>query len=188
MLKRLLMACLGLAAGAAAALAAATSPVQIGPTWTYLGLGPMEIAADAGAAAYAVGAQPAPSAAGTAIPAAGAVLKTRQAVWAKSTGSGAVAVLASPLAANGPAYVPLGSQHGLSLSSAAALTVPDGADYAVACARGAAANYTLDGVTPTAGLGTPLAAGACAPLYGAAVIAGFQAYGAGATLDVEYFR
>ena len=88
-------------------------------------------------------------------------------------------------------YKPVaGAQHGLSTASAVGLTVPFslGANYAVICARSGSINYTTDGATtPTASVGTPLAAGSCLGLPGS-LLATFSAIGSGATLDVEYFK
>ncbi len=81
-----------------------------------------------------------------------------------------------------------GAQHGLSIASATHLTVPAGVAAATICARGADANYTTDGVTtPTSSVGTPMFQGACVYLPGS-LLPTFIAIGAGATLDVEYFK
>jgi hypothetical protein len=90
------------------------------------------------------------------------------------------------------AYTPLTpGQHGLSITTATALTVPTTATYATICASGAAVEYTTDGTTtPTSSVGQPLASGSCVALSGPTVLANFKAIQkiATATLDVEYFK
>lgn len=87
-------------------------------------------------------------------------------------------------------FTPLSpGQHNLTISSATALTVPNGARYATVCARTAAANYTTDGTTaPTSSVGMALAAGSCVALSGPAVLAAFRAISATGTLDAEFFQ
>lgn len=86
-------------------------------------------------------------------------------------------------------YTPVaGAQYNLAITSSTALTVPGTATYAVVCAKTAAVNYTTDGATtPTSTVGIPLAALACVPLSGAAVLTNFRAISATGTLTAEYF-
>lgn len=80
-------------------------------------------------------------------------------------------------------------QHNLTLASSTALAVPTGARFANVCASSAGIKYTTDGITtPTAGIGQPLAAGACIWLSGPQVLKNFQAMSGSGTLDVEYFK
>jgi hypothetical protein len=90
----------------------------------------------------------------------------------------------------------------ISASGARALTTPTGSagpgQYAVAittvaiaaaamiCVEGAAARYTDDGTTPTASVGIPVTAGQCFA-YGGPLSA-FRIIGAGATMDVVYYK
>jgi hypothetical protein len=102
-------------------------------------------------------------------------------------------VVVSGTVTTGPyAYTPLSpSQNGLTVASATALTIPTGATYAVVCIEGAAIRYTWDGTTtPTASVGSPIAAGSCAPFSGAAILANlkFIQVTATATIDVEYAK
>jgi len=90
------------------------------------------------------------------------------------------------------AYTPLTpSQNGLGVASATALTIPTGATYAVVCSETQGVRWTWDGTTtPTASVGTPLAAGQCAAFSGAGVLANlkFIQQTATATIDVEYAK
>lgn len=80
-------------------------------------------------------------------------------------------------------------QHGVSITSATALTVPATATYATLCARNASLNYTTDGTTtPTASVGQPLGAAGCVGLSGAALLANAKLISAAGTFDVEYFK
>lgn len=80
------------------------------------------------------------------------------------------------------------AQYQLSVNPATSLTVPAGARYAVACAETATVRYTTSGMTPTGSIGMQLTSGTCAPVYGPAVLAAFQAYSGSGLLDVEYYQ
>lgn len=77
-------------------------------------------------------------------------------------------------------------QYGVSIAAVTTLTVPPYAAAAQICIEGAAARYTDDGTTPSASVGLPWAAGVCAPYGGP--LANFRIIGAGATLDVSYYK
>lgn len=78
-------------------------------------------------------------------------------------------------------------QYGLALDTLKTLTVPTFAAAAQICVEGAAARYTDDGVTtPTSTVGLPWAAGVCAPYGGP--LSQFKIIGAGATMDVSYYK
>jgi hypothetical protein len=77
-------------------------------------------------------------------------------------------------------------QYGVSLASVTSLTVPVFAGSAQICVEGAAARYTTTGTTPSSTVGIPVAAGTCFQFAGP--FSTFQIIGAGATLDVEYFK
>lgn len=80
-------------------------------------------------------------------------------------------------------------QHNVALATAAGLSVPLGATYAVVQAKGASVEYTCDGMTtPTATVGTMLQSGSAVALQGPIVLANFRAYSAHGTIDVEYFK
>jgi len=100
-------------------------------------------------------------------------------------------------------YTPLcPGSHGVSLATAATLTLPTGIAaaracatkvvtprYAVACARTATVFYTTDGsTTPTATVSSTLAVGACIALVGASEISDFEAFSTTGTLDVEFWQ
>lgn len=100
-------------------------------------------------------------------------------------------------------YTPLcPGSHGVSLATAATLTLPTGIAaaracvtqtvaprYAVACARTASVFYTTDGSTaPTGTVSTTLSVGACLSLVGAKEIADFEAFSTTGTLDVEFWQ
>jgi hypothetical protein len=79
------------------------------------------------------------------------------------------------------------SQFAVPISTVATLNVPQFAATAEICVEGAAARYTSDGqATPSATLGIPVASGTCFNFAGSLV--NFKIIGAGATLDVEYFK
>lgn len=92
---------------------------------------------------------------------------------------------------SGPFTTPSGAeQHNVAITSATALpTVPPGTLYATVCAKTAAVNYTLDGLTtPTSSVGFTLALGACVGLAGPALIANSLWISATGTLDVGYYK
>lgn len=79
------------------------------------------------------------------------------------------------------AYTPLtGAQYNQSATTATALTIPAGANYARICAVGGAFNFvdTAGSASPTTGaapnVGTPLASGSCIIEQGAAQMAAFS--------------
>lgn len=117
---------------------------------------------------------------------------------ASSSGGGNTPTVVAPYS-----YTPLcPGSHGVSLATAAGLTLPTGipsggscvtqtvvATYATACASTATVKYTIDGATtPTSSVGTSLAVGTCLVLSGPTVLASFKAFSATGTLDVEYFK
>lgn len=87
-------------------------------------------------------------------------------------------------------YAPIAGsgQHNLTTASSTALTVPNGAVYAIVQAAAAAVKYTTDGSAPTVTVGMTLASGSALALNGYASIVAFRAISSGATLDVEYFQ
>lgn len=93
--------------------------------------------------------------------------------------SGALA-LTTPTSSAGP------GQFAVSLASVTALTVPQFAAAAFICVETAAARYTDDGTTPSATIGIPVTAGQCWTYSGP--LAAFRIIGAGATLDVLYYK
>lgn len=92
-----------------------------------------------------------------------------------------------PRGANYPAS-PLGYQQITSLSSAATLTVPAKADYAIAVPETQAIRYRDDGTAPTTSVGMLVATGQAFTICGAQlrVIQIIQA-AASATLNVSYY-
>lgn len=95
--------------------------------------------------------------------------------------------------APGPyAYTPLsGSQYGLTIDTAKTLTVPSGATYAALDLEGAAARFTMDGLTtPTTSSGRNLASGSAVGLIGPTALANFKIIGvvSGGKINVEYFK
>jgi hypothetical protein len=77
-------------------------------------------------------------------------------------------------------------QNAVSIAAVTALTVPPFAAAAFICIVAAPARYTDDGVTtPTSSIGIPAPVGCFA--YGGP-LAGFRIIGAGATMDVSYYR
>jgi hypothetical protein len=91
------------------------------------------------------------------------------------------------------AYTPImsASQHNLAIDMVTKLSPPLGTTYAIVQVAAALAKYTIDGTvpvqTPTA-IGMTLNEGASLPLNGYNTILNFQVVGAGATLDVEYYK
>jgi hypothetical protein len=86
----------------------------------------------------------------------------------------------SPTASAGP------GQYAVSITAVTALTVPEFTVSAKICVETAAARYTDDGVTaPSATIGIPAAIG-CFDYAGP--LAFFRIIGAGATLDVSYYK
>lgn len=78
-------------------------------------------------------------------------------------------------------------QYGVSISSVAGLNAPTNAAAAEICVEGAAARYTSDGLTtPTSTVGIPVPAGTC--FQYAAQMTSFRIIGAGATMDLEFFK
>lgn len=108
--------------------------------------------------------------------------------------SGCPSPTTTPCFVPGPyQYTPLANgQYGLPVSTATALTIPTGATYATVCAETEPVRYTTTGTTPSSTIGIPLIASStttqCVGLYGSVVLGAFQAFGAGATIDVEYFK
>ena len=86
-------------------------------------------------------------------------------------------------------YVAAGpAQMGLSVTTATSLTVPAGATIAQICVEGAGVRYRDDGVTPTASVGMPAAAGACFQYSGPLSVVQFIAQSGSATIDVLYYK
>ena len=87
-------------------------------------------------------------------------------------------------------YTPVGAgQHNLVLTTVQSLSIPSGALYAWVTISGAVARYTSDGTTtPTGSIGMPIAVGVPTRFEGPAYLAGLKFIGAGATLDIEYFK
>lgn len=85
----------------------------------------------------------------------------------------------------------LGFQQVTSLSSATALTVPDGTHYALLQSETQNVRYRLDGSDPTAAIGALIIAGAHQPHYIADIqrlkAAKFIEASASAKLNVHYF-
>ena len=78
-------------------------------------------------------------------------------------------------------------QYAVSIASVTKLTVPSVGTYlAQICVEGAAARYTDDGTTPTSTVGMPVANGQCFSYSGP--LPSFQIIGAGATMDVSYYK
>jgi len=86
----------------------------------------------------------------------------------------------------GPLVSAGAAQYGVSIAAATALTVPAGAVQAEICVETAAARYTDDGTTPTATVGIPLPSGTCFQYTGP--LTAFKIIGAGATMDVSYYK
>ena len=88
------------------------------------------------------------------------------------------------------AFTPLSpGQHNVAITSSTGLTIPSGSKFANVCAKTASLNYTIDGTTtPTTGLGTTLAIGACVWLQGSAALANFRAISATGTYDAEFLQ
>jgi hypothetical protein len=116
----------------------------------------------------------------------------RVAVWILALASPAVAQPPTPgyVIAEPYEFTPLSpGQHNLALTSKTALTLPNGASYAVVCASVSTVKYTTDGTTAlTAAIGQPLMPGSCVSLSGSLVLKNFRAFSATGTIDVEYFQ
>jgi hypothetical protein len=97
----------------------------------------------------------------------------------------AVALLAASAAHASPTSSAGPGQYGVSIASVTTLTVPQFAASAMICVETAAARYTTTGTTPSATVGIPQPIG-CFTFAGP--FGAFQIIGAGATLDVEYFK
>ena len=84
---------------------------------------------------------------------------------------------------------PLGYQQITSLSAAAPLTVPAGANLAIIKASTAAVRWRDDGTAPTASVGMPMGTGD-APLEYAGALSAIQfiAQTGSPALDVSYYR
>jgi hypothetical protein len=97
-----------------------------------------------------------------------------------------------PCFLNNPSPLASTGQYAVSLTSVTTLTVPATALIAEICVEGAAARYTTSGTTPNSTTGIPATATASAPfcfqLAGLVTLQQFKIIGAGATMDVEYFR
>lgn len=84
-------------------------------------------------------------------------------------------------------------QYAVAITSLQTLTIPSGSLIAEVCVETAAARYTTTGTTPTSTVGQPVVPSSatlpsCFQLAGAANLTAFQIIGAGATMDVEYFK
>jgi hypothetical protein len=85
------------------------------------------------------------------------------------------------------------AQYGVNIGSVTTLTFPSGAIIAEICVNTANARYTTTGTTPTSSVGIPVAPQSatvptCFQLAGAVNLTAFKIIGAGATMDVEYFK
>jgi hypothetical protein len=85
-----------------------------------------------------------------------------------------------PTASAGP------GQYAVSITAVTTFTVPQYAAAAEICVETAGARYTDDGTTPTSSVGIPVAAGQCFA-YGGPLSA-FKIIGAGAMIDVSYYK
>lgn len=83
---------------------------------------------------------------------------------------------------------PLGYQQITSLSSAATLTVPNGATVAYVTVSGQAVRWRDDGTAPTATVGVPVAVGAQLVYSGSLSAIQFIQQAASATIDVVYYK
>lgn len=81
-------------------------------------------------------------------------------------------------------------QYAVSINSSTALpTIPSGTLYVEICLETAAARYTDDGATtPTSSIGIPVPAGTCWQVAGSSLLSAFRIIGAGATIDVSYYK
>jgi hypothetical protein len=84
-------------------------------------------------------------------------------------------------------FSPLGYQQITSLSAATALTVPDGAVFAMIRADTQAVRWRDDGTSPTASVGVPLDADDTLNYEGDLDAIKFIEQTAGAVLDVTYY-
>jgi hypothetical protein len=85
-------------------------------------------------------------------------------------------------------YVPLGYEQITDLSSAAPLTVPEGANVAVIEAEAQAVRWRDDGTDPTAAVGFPLASGGTLEYSGTLSALRFIEQIASAKLNVTYYK
>lgn len=83
---------------------------------------------------------------------------------------------------------PAGYQQLTGLSSAKALTVPDGAFSMLLCPESQGVRYRDDGVAPTASTGMPIAAGEKFPFTGDLTKFLFIEQSASATLNISYYK
>jgi hypothetical protein len=94
---------------------------------------------------------------------------------------------ADPGVIKGGPYISAGpAQYAVSLSTVKTLTVPVNASIVEICVETATARYTDDGITPTSSVGIPVAAGTCFAYSGP--LDAFKIIGAGATMDVSYYK
>lgn len=86
-------------------------------------------------------------------------------------------------------FAPLGYEQLSSLSSAASLTVPAGANFALITAETAAVRWRDDGTAPTASVGMPMAT-SDAPLQYSGTLSALQfiAQTGSPKLNVSYYR
>ena len=80
-------------------------------------------------------------------------------------------------------------QYAVSIASVTMLTPPTpvGTSYlAEICVEGSSARYTDDGTTPTSSVGIPVPAATCFAYSGP--FTSFRIIGAGATMDVSYYK
>lgn len=83
-------------------------------------------------------------------------------------------------------YTPLGYQQIINPAAATNLTVPTGATMALISVSAASARWRDDGTAPTAAIGMPMTAGQEFQYSGN--LAAIQFIGAGATLDISYYK
>ena len=84
-------------------------------------------------------------------------------------------------------FKPLGHEQITSLSAAAALTVPAGAQVALITAQTQAVRFRDDGIAPTAAIGLPLAAGDTLTYEGDLSAIQFIEQTASAALNIAYY-
>ena len=90
----------------------------------------------------------------------------------------------------GAPYVatPLGYQQITSLSSAQTLTVPGGATFCVVSVEIAGVRWRDDGTAPTASIGMPISPGGGLSYSGSLAAIQFIQQGAGAVINVGYYK
>lgn len=98
----------------------------------------------------------------------------------------------APCFLNNPSPIAGSGQYALAITSVQSLTVPASAIIAEICVEAAASRYTTTGTTPTSTVGMPVVPTATVPscfqLAGLVAMQAFKIIGAGATIDVEYFK